>query len=94
MDHGSIWQLPAPEVAAKSSEEGAQQRPPPSRQKGRIHQILMEEPNARHSAQDPTAGVRDAEDITDEVEDLGEDLFDLTGDEIRTNSTSVISTTS
>ena len=32
--------------------------------------------------QDPTAGVRDAEDITYEVEDLGEDLFDLTGDEI------------
>lgn len=29
-----------------------------------------------------TAGQRDAEDITDDVEDLGEDLFDLTGDEI------------
>ena len=33
-------------------------------------------------ATDPTAGVRDAEEITDDVEDLGEDLFDLTGDEI------------
>ena len=30
----------------------------------------------------PTAGERDAEDITNHVEDLGEDLFDLTGDEI------------
>ena len=30
----------------------------------------------------PTAGVRDAEDIIDEVEDVGEALFDLTGDEI------------
>ena len=29
-----------------------------------------------------TAGQRDAEDITDDDEDLGEDLFDLTGDEI------------
>jgi hypothetical protein len=33
--------------------------------------------------QGPTAGLRDAEDITDDVEDLGEDLFDLTGDEIQ-----------
>ena len=31
---------------------------------------------------DPTAGVRDAEEITDDVEDLGEDLFDFAGDEI------------
>ena len=29
-----------------------------------------------------TAGQRDAQGITDDVEDLGEDLFDLTGDEI------------
>jgi hypothetical protein len=30
----------------------------------------------------PTAGVRDSEDIVDDVEDVGGDLFDLTGDEI------------
>ena len=29
-----------------------------------------------------TAGERDGEDITSDVEDLGEDLFDLSGDEI------------
>ena len=31
---------------------------------------------------DPTPGQRDAEDIVNDVEDFGEDLFDLTGDEI------------